>query len=141
MSERFFWTMPIDVRWRDLDGLGHVNNAVYLTYFETARCAYALELLGGTRLEDITFILGESTIRYLKPAHFGDDLVIGARVERIGTKSFVLAYELRREGEVICAGSSIQVWYDYAADRSIPVPDSFRQRVAAVQGEPEFIQR
>ncbi len=54
---------PLEVRFRDLDGLGHVNNAVYLSYFETLRLHFALELLGVAHLAEVPFILGEAAVR------------------------------------------------------------------------------
>ena len=134
MDDRYFWTLPIEVRWRDTDGLGHVNNAVYLTYFEAVRVQYGLHLLDGQGLRDIPFILGETTVRYIKPVFFGDAIVAATRVERIGGKSFTLSYELRRGAEIVTTGTSVLVWYDYAAERTMPVPAVFRERVIALQG-------
>ncbi len=134
MSDYVF-TYPIEVRLRDTDGLGHVNNAVYLTYFEAVRLAYGLHLLAGSRLEDVPFIMGEATIRYLRPVFYGDQIVATARVSRIGTKSFVFDHQIRRGAEVVTTGTTVAVWYDYAAEQTLPIPDSFRARVAEVQGE------
>lgn len=127
----FPFTMPLTVSFRDLDVLGHVNNAVYLTYFEHARIAYGLQLSGGVRLADLAFIMAEANVTYLKPAFFEDLLVLGVRVSEIGTKSFVMEYGLQRpsSGEQIARGRTVQVWFDYAAQRSVPVPQSFRDAV------------
>jgi acyl-CoA thioester hydrolase len=127
----FPYTMTIPVRFRDLDALGHVNNAVYLTYFEQVRIEYGLQLLGSASLSNLPFILAESAVTYLKPAHFGDRIEIGVRVSEIGTKSFVMEYSLRNTatGEPIARGRTVQVWYDYSIGRSAPVPDYFRRAV------------
>lgn len=130
----YWFTHPIEVRFRDTDGLGHVNNAVYLTYFETVRVAFGLHLLEGKRREEINFILGQATVRYLKPVFYGDPLIAAARISRIGNRSFTMQYELRRAADLVTSGASEMIWYDYAADRSLPVPDSFKQRVLDVQG-------
>jgi len=130
----YVFTYPIEVRFRDTDGLGHVNNAVYLTYFEAVRLAYGLHLIAGSRLEDVPFIMGEATIRYLKPVFYADQIVATARVGRIGTKSFIFEHAIRRGAEVVTTGSTTMVWYDYAAQQTLPIPDSFRARVAEVQG-------
>jgi len=116
---------------RDLDALGHVNNAVYLSYFEQARIGYGLRLLGTDTLRDLPFILAEATATYLKPAFYGDELEAGVRVTTIGTKSFVMEYALwrKRDDELLARGRTVQVWYDYAAGRSQPVPDAFRAAV------------
>ncbi|KPL88982.1 acyl-CoA thioesterase [Herpetosiphon geysericola] len=125
---------PIEVRFRDLDGLGHVNNAVYLTYFETLRLQFAIELLGAVELADVPFILGEATVRYLKPVFFGNQLQGRVEVSRIGTKSFTLLYTLKRGNEIVTQGSTELIWFDFKTQRSVPIPDSFRQQVANYQG-------
>jgi acyl-CoA thioester hydrolase len=126
----------IDVRFRDLDSLGHVNNAVYATYLESARIGF-YQHLTQMRLEDLNLILAELTISYKAPAFFGDRLAVGARVAAFGTKSFVMEYAIARASDdaLIASGRSVLVMYDYAAGKSVPVPDSFRQRVAQAQGE------
>ncbi len=126
------YTMPLRVVFRDLDVLGHVNHAVYLTYFEHARVGYGLQLSGGTRLQDLAFIVAEATVTYLKPAYFNDDLLIGVRVSEIGTKSFVMEYGLQRPAtdELLARGRTVQVWFNYAAGRSAAVPQAFRDAVA-----------
>jgi acyl-CoA thioester hydrolase len=126
----------IEVRFRDLDALGHVNNAVYATYFESARIAYYQRLVGGS-LDRLGIILAELTISYKAPAHFGDELLVGVRVSKIGGKSFTMDYAIARvgDGALIATGQSVLVAYDYAAGRSVPVSDEFRMRVAEFQGE------
>ncbi len=126
----------VEVRFRDLDALGHVNNAVYATYFESARIAYYQRLVGGS-LDRLGIILAELTISYKAPAHFGDELLVGVRVSKIGGKSFTMDYAIARvgDGALIATGQSVLVAYDYAAGRSVPVSDEFRARVAEFQGE------
>jgi acyl-CoA thioester hydrolase len=129
------WTYPysesVAVAFRDIDALGHVNNAVYLSYFEQARIGYSFRLMNGATLNDLTFILAEANVAYLRPTYFGDQLEVGVRVSEIGTKSFVMEYGLRNQhGEIVARGRTVQVWFDYAARCSMPVPDEFRRKVA-----------
>lgn len=137
----------IRVAFRDIDAMGHVNNAVYLSYFETARAAYGLALMGGATLHDLHFVLAEATVTYLQPAYFGDELALGVRVSEIGTKSFVMDYGLWRQadGEQLARGRTVQVWYDYEARRSMPVPERFRAAVARdnarLAGRPSEVDR
>lgn len=123
-----------EVRFRDLDLLGHVNNAVYATYLESARIAYYQQLTG-QRLEDLGLILAELTISYRAPALFGDRLAIGVRIVSIGTKSFVMEYAVVRDGDeaLIATGRSVLVAYDYATRQTVPVPEVVR--MAGAQGE------
>lgn len=122
-----FW---VQVTFRDLDALGHVNNAVYATYFESARIAYYQELTG-LPLTKLDIILAELTISYKAPAFFGEWVAIGVQIDSFGTKSFVMSYNAVRAHDeaLIATGRSVLVVYDYAAGRSVPVPAALRERV------------
>lgn len=138
--------VPVQIRWRDLDALGHVNNAVYLSYFELARLAYIRALLGEeaaidarTHLPvDFQFILAEVTCRYRSPATLRDRLIVAVWVSQVGHKSFVFEYRIRddRSGRPVAEGCSTQVWYDYAAGQSRPVPVEIVAKMAALQQAP-----
>ena len=129
------FTTTIIVRFRDLDALGHVNNAVYLTYFEMVRIAYYGMLTGQTDVTDINMILVQITATYHAPAKLADELQVGVRVDRIGTKSFDMEYLIVRsiDNQKIASGQSVQVMYDYQLEQSIPVDDIFRTRVTHFQ--------
>ncbi len=135
--------VPIEMRWRDLDALGHVNNAVYLTYFEHARFVYIRALLPDATRNPLTllqadfqFIMAEVTCRYRSPATLGDRLVVAVWVSQVGRKSFVFEYRISDEntGRLVAEGCSTQVWYDYAAGESRMVPAAIVERMEAVQG-------
>jgi len=133
-------TVPIVVRFRDIDAMGHVNNAVYLTYFEIGRVAFHQTLAGTEPLNPggFEFILAEVTCSYRSPAHLGETLLVGIRVSSVGRKSFTFQYELRDQasGRLVAEGRSVQVMYDYGAQRSKLVSDEFLARVEALQGHP-----
>lgn len=122
----------IDVRFRDCDPLGHVNNAVYATYFEVARFSYWREALGYTRADGFSFIMARVECNYRAQAHVGEALDVRIRVGRIGRSSFTFDYTIvaLSDGRLVADGSSVQVMFDYAAQKSRPVSDAFRARVA-----------
>lgn len=136
--------VPIQVRWRDLDALAHVNNAVFITYFEYARLAYIRELLGPdapidpqTLLPvDFQFILGEVTCRYRSPVTLEDEPVIEVWVSRVGRKSFVFEYRMTdgKNGRLLAEGHSTQVWYDYTTGTSQVIPESIIGQIESRQG-------
>ncbi|MBX0328145.1 acyl-CoA thioesterase [Oscillochloris sp. ZM17-4] len=121
----------LDVRFRDLDSLGHVNNAVYATYLESARIDFYSQLTG-LPLEQLNIILAELTISYKTPAFFNDRLGVGVRIASFGTKSFSMEYAIARAADeaLIASARSVLVMYDYAAGRTVPVPDELRRRAA-----------
>jgi acyl-CoA thioester hydrolase len=123
----FRFSLRQEVSPRDLDGFGHVNNAVYLTYMENGRVAYLRDVLGVRRLEEVRNVMASVTVEFQVPASFGDVLEVGVRCEQIGNKSFGLRYAVVREdGACVATATSAQVMFDFEAGRSIPVPTAWR---------------
>ena len=129
MNNRF--SIRLHVRFRDIDALGHVNNAVYFTYMESARTEYWMELFKPRELREVNFIVAHAECDYKVAARFGDELEVSIRTSSIGNTSFVWDYEIRRtgSGQLIASGKTIQVYYDYAQEKTLPVPDEVRQKL------------
>ena len=136
--EGFRLVVPIRARFRDTDGMGHVNNAVYFTYFEEARSAYFRQVTGLKSYRDVAIILARASCDFRAPLRPGEELDVGVRVERIGTKSFEMTYRAceRSTGRLVAEAASVQVWYDYSANRSMDVPDEFRRKASDFEGRP-----
>jgi acyl-CoA thioester hydrolase len=136
--EEFRVKAPVEVRFRDVDMMGHVNNAVYLTYFEVARAHY-WRALGETEDARIrTFVVARAECDFLSPAHLGDDLACGVRMAAIGRTSFTFEYLLheKKEGRAVARGRTVQVMYDYQKASPRPIEDAFRKAIAAFEGRP-----
>ena len=135
LASTFPYQYHLEVVFRDLDAMGHVNNAVYFTYLETARLRYLKELLALEDLLQVPVIMAEATCSYKSPAFYGENLLIGLGISRFGTKSFVMMYQVETDrGRVVATAQTVQVMYDYAAGQTIPIPDWFKERVSARQG-------
>ena len=135
MSEGFPFYEEITVRFRDIDAMGHVNNAVYFTYMETARTAFFGQFLEIEKPLDLPVILGEASCRYLSPARFGETLRVGLGISRWGRKSFDFIYRIDGgDGRVVAKGRSVMVMYDYAQGQTFPIPAEFRERIESFQG-------
>ena len=119
------------VRFRDLDAMGHVNNAVFLTYIEDARVAFLQHLGAATTLEDMSIIVARIEIDFRAPVGFNDELEVAVRASRFGEKSFDLDYELRVDGQVVAEAKSVLVSYDYGKGEATQIPDEWRERLAA----------
>lgn len=119
------------VRFRDLDAFGHVNNAVYSTYLEDARNAYLKELGLVRTIADIRMILARQEIDFRAQVDVGEELQVGVRPARFGTKSFDLEYEIYAGGRLAATAKSVIVAFDYDANESIPLPDTWRRTLAA----------
>jgi acyl-CoA thioester hydrolase len=117
------------VRFSDLDGMGHVNNAVFSVYIEQARLAwfglYADD--EPTPLQDV--ILARTEIDFRSQVSFGETVTIGVRPSRIGTKSFEFEFELRVGDRLVAEAKSVLVGYDYASGSSVEVPERWRRRL------------
>jgi len=125
----FAHTFSQDVAFRDLDGLGHVNNAVYLSYVESARLAYMQEVLGPLELEELG-IVADVKISFRSPAALGEALEVGHRVSRVGETSLVFDFEVRGgDGRLVAEGSTVHVAFDYGVQRPVPVPEEWRRRI------------
>lgn len=122
----------IRVPWGDLDAAGHVNNARYFSYFETARTDLYLQLRGGDSWQELDIILASTRCDYRSAARFHDDLDVRVRPGKIGTTSFELLYEIRAaDGRLVAEGQSTQVCYDYKAEAKKPIPPSVRAALEA----------
>jgi acyl-CoA thioester hydrolase len=139
MSERahlYPYKVTIEVSFRDLDAMGHVNNAVYLSYMETARIKFLVDLLAVTSLHDLPVIMAEATCTFKAPAFFGEQLTVGVGVSRFGSKSFDMTYRIDAgDGRLVALAKTVQVMYDYAAAQTIVVPEVFKANVLTFQGD------
>jgi acyl-CoA thioester hydrolase len=117
------------VRFRDLDGMGHVNNAVFFTYMESARIAYLASLGAGSNPQQ-SLILARAEADFRSPIAFGEEIEVGVRTSRMGTKSFELEYEVRADGRVAAEGKSVLVGYDYERGASVEIPAQWREWLA-----------
>ena len=134
--EGFRFVYPQEVAFGDLDAFGHVNNAVYLTYVENARIGFMREVLGVESLEDLLVIVAKVNIDFRSRASLGDVLEIGARVSRIGTKSFDLDHEVRGpDARLVAAASTTLVTFDYGGETTMPVPELWRERIESFEAK------
>ena len=127
------FTFPIEVRFRDLDALGHVNNAVYLTYLESARIAYWLHVTRRSRVQDLDMILARTEIDYRSPLVLGERLDVSVRCASLKGSSFVLAFEAREAGtgRLVAEARKVLVHYDYAAKAVRPLGPELRAQLRA----------
>jgi acyl-CoA thioester hydrolase len=133
MLTAFRFSFPIQVRFRDLDLLGHVNNAVYLTYFESARIAYWMRVTRRGDLKDLAMILARVEVDFRSPAAYGETLDIGVRCSALGRSSFTLEFRMaeRASSRLVAEARKVLVHYDFSLGRSLPLGDELRQLILA----------
>ena len=125
MSE-FNFEMPVQVRFGDFDMLGHLNNAVYLTYYEVARIRYFYHI--GWQLDDISNVVAHFDIDFLIPVVPTNEICVKIRTVKLGNKSFDMEYLLvSTDGKTIFSrASSTQVCFNKSDGKPTPIPDHIR---------------
>jgi len=135
-KERFRFSTTTEVRWRDLDAMNHVNNAVYFTYLEQSRVHYMRHLgLVSATPSGIGFILAQASCQFKSPLELGERVTIHIRISELGRSSFVFEYRVEgQDGRLAAEARSTQVHYDYERGQSVPLPVEWRD--AIVEFEP-----
>ena len=144
MSENianYKYKTPIPIRFSDLDAYGHVNNAIYLTYFEIARSNYWRDVVKWDWNRN-GIILARSEINYLKPITRHDEIACYVRTTRIGNSSFDVMHVLVKltdgHEEICTTGKTVCISYDYGVNKSVKIPTEQRTRMIAYD-EPGLI--
>ncbi|MBN8703529.1 MAG: acyl-CoA thioesterase [Bacteroidetes bacterium] len=131
---------PIQIRFKDLDSLGHVNNANHITYLELARVKYFHEVINEPiEWNKAGFIIARHEIDYKLPVLLEDKLVVHTSVTRIGSKSFDFEYQLIRENapehaKIAVVAKSVIVCFNFETHQSVAVPESWINKIKAFEG-------
>lgn len=134
MNELQIEPVKIQIRYADLDALGHVNNSNYLTYFEIARVHYFNELLGKDwDWRNKGMILANSSLEFLKPLLIQHEAEVKISTLSVGTKSFELYYEISVDEVVFCSGKSVIVAFNSLRNETIPIPSVMREGLLRLQ--------
>ena len=128
--------MKLDIRWSDMDEMRHVNNAVYLTYFEQARVFYFHEACEWN-WKEIGAILANAHVDYIRPVVFPNPTYIYLRTSKLGNKSFELHYMITSfvngVEELTTTGHTTMVMFDYKTNKSVAMPENIRERITAYE--------
>ncbi|MFH0917061.1 MAG: thioesterase family protein [bacterium] len=131
--------MDFVVRWGEMDALGHVNNTVFLQYFETARMTYlqrmGIEVLGLGSGEHAV-ILAANSCRYRVPVTYPDTLSVGTRVSALGKDRVIMEHAAvsQKLGRVVAEGDALVVSYDYVTGRPTPFRADYRTAIITLEG-------
>jgi len=135
--DQFIYWKTVEVRWGDMDAQGHVNNAVYFTYLESAR----VELIRKTGYKGKQAgdaegpALVTTSCDFKRQVVYPATLDVGARVERIGRRSFETSYGIfvHDTDQLVASARSVNAWVNYAAEHAVELPDWFRAALAEYQ--------
>ena len=126
----------VPVRFSDTDGLGHVNNANYLSFLEVARVDYLRAVFGLTKIEEFGIIVARIEIDYKSPVLHHEKLLVGCRVSEIGGASITMEYRIedKAAGRLVANAKSVAVSFDYALNRPVRVSDEWRGKMEDFDG-------
>ena len=131
-DDRLLFAHRLTVRFRDCDLMGHVNHAVYLTYFEQCRFAWWTHLGGTMGFPGASTVIVHAEADYRAPAFLNDELEIRLTPGAVGRSSVVLTYEIVNvaTGQRLAEGKTVNVTIDPQTHATIPVPEATRKRLA-----------
>ncbi len=136
MSEVWPTKIEVQVAWGEMDAFQHVNNTVYLRWFESARIAYFEQAGVPTRAgeADVGPILARATVDFVRPVTYPDRLTVEARVASVGNTSFVMHYRATSQAQKaeVAKGEGVIVMYDYAKGAKVKVSDALRARIESL---------
>jgi len=120
------------VRFGDLDAMRHLNNVVFLRYFETARIAYLRDLIPGhsparPESEPFGLIFAECHINYRSPVYFDEEVAVECSIGEVRRSAFQVMFEMRVEQRLAAEGYGWLVGFDYAQEKAAPLPDRLRK--------------
>jgi acyl-CoA thioester hydrolase len=131
MQKKF--EIDIEIRFADIDMLGHVNNAKYVVYIEHARMKFSDLILPEIDWSKEGFILARTEMDYVQPVYLHDNATVKCWCSHIGSKSFSLEYEVvvrRKDKELTCAkAKTVLVAFDYANQKSMSIPDHWKSKL------------
>ena len=122
----------MSIRFADIDIMGHVNNANYLTYMESARIKYFNEVIGDKiNWTKNGFILARAVVDFKAPVYLKDqEIIVYTKCSKIGNKSFDLSYTMVKAGNrEVAVGSTTLVAYDYGENKTIPIPEEWKDKI------------
>ncbi len=124
---------PIEVRFSDLDAMGHVNNAVVVSYLEQGRFQWWRSFLGGRKFQEEGFLMARVEVDYRQPILLGDDVRVELHCTRVGNTSFELSYRVTKGlgGDPFAEAKTVQVMLDFSTNRPKPIAESTRDWLEA----------
>ena len=136
---KFRHRADIQLRFNDVDVLGHVNNTVYFSFYDTGKALY-FSAIHGKRMswEKVVRIIANINCAFMAPIIYGEEIEVLTRCTAMGNKSFTLEQLLREKntGEIKSHATTVMVSYDPDTHRSQPLPETTRREIAIYEGLP-----
>lgn len=116
-----------EIRFFDIDAMGHVNNSIYFSYFEMARVHFFSQLIGENwDWKKNGVLVAHNEIDYILPILFEDKVEVAVSVLKVGSKSFTLGYNILKGNVLYAKGNSVMVTYDFKNNITTPIPPAYK---------------
>lgn len=122
----------VQVRFRDLDAFGHVNNAVFATYCEVARTRFLRDRMG-VDLSSAGVVVAHLEVDFQAPVTDAETVTVDLTVAGVSRSSFTLEYDLRVGGDRVATAETVQVAVDPETGGTRPIPDAWRRALPTVE--------
>ncbi len=137
----FYHRTPVQIRFNDVDVMGHVNNSVYQHYFDYARLQY-FERVFGYRLDwhDEVLVLVRIEIDFIKPVYMYDPVKVVTKVYHLGNKSLKMEQRLvgEQDDDIRCRSRAVLSGFNYQKGESIPLQDEWREQIKNFEEDLHF---
>lgn len=124
------FTATVMPRFYETDAFGHVNNTVVAGWFETAREPIFRIFSPQMDIRDLSLILARIEIDFVAQIHYGHEVTLETRIEKIGNSSFTVLHEAWQKGVKTAVGRAVQVYFDFETQASGPLPEVYRSKLA-----------
>lgn len=132
-DEKFKHTLPIQIRFNDIDAVGHINNNIYFSYFDLGK-TYYFEQLKASHVSwtEGFIVVANITADFISPIFYKESIVVDTKISKLGNKSLVMLQQLRniKTNEIKCRCQSIIVAYDASVQSSMPIPEVWKEAIA-----------
>lgn len=132
----FHHTLPIQLRFSDFDSFGHVNNTVYLSYYDLGKSVYFTELFPDWNMKDSALVVVHIDVDFMSQVLPNENVAVQTAIVEVGTKSLSLVQQLIcvDSGAVKCVGRTVMVHYDRKAGISQPIPQEWVDAISRFEG-------
>lgn len=134
---KFRHTLPVQIRFNDVDQYGHMNNSSYFSLYDLAKTSYMRDVFGNKDWHHMGIVVANINADFLAPVFFSDDLIIETTVIHLGHKSFTLLQRAinKASGVLKCQCRTVMVGYDVATKEPVELPADFKQAVCDYEGK------
>lgn len=136
-EELFKSTLPIQIRFNDIDALGHINNNVYLSYFDLGKVTYFENLKSSyVSWTDGVIVVARIEMDFIEPVFYKESIAVDSKIVKVGTKSAVFLQQIRNTltNVVKCRCTSVVVTYNPTTNQSMAIPDIWRRGISEFEG-------